>query len=144
MTALYDPIEWRAELETGVPEIDRQHRYLVEAINNANLRLRDDPEVDQVEQITKDLLGYAIYHFETEEDLMQQYGYAAAAGADAALHQKQHRDFSASVIAVRDRLREGQPISREELLSFLNGWLLNHIMNTDQKLGAFIRQKRGA
>lgn len=142
MAALYDPIEWTEKLITGVPEIDKQHRVLVDSINEANIRLMDDHDIKVVEQITKDLLSYAIYHFETEEDLMQQMGYERESAADAQLHQKQHREFSAQVLAVRDGLRDGKAISREDLLSFLNGWLVSHIMNTDQRLGAFIKQKR--
>ncbi len=142
MAALYDPIEWTEKLMTGVPEIDNQHRVLVDSINEANVRLMSDHDIKLLEQITKDLLSYAIYHFETEEDLMQQMGYEHKSAADAQLHQKQHREFSAQVIAVRDGLRDGKAISREDLLSFLNGWLVSHIMNTDQRLGAFIKQKR--
>lgn len=142
MKELYDPIEWTDQLMTGVAEIDKQHRFLVNAINDANQKLLGNPEISLLEQITKDLLSYAIYHFETEEDLMLELGYSEASAADAELHQKQHREFSAQVIAVRDGLRHGKQISREDLLAFLNGWLVNHIMNTDQRLGAFIRQKR--
>ncbi|MDP3538954.1 MAG: bacteriohemerythrin [Azonexus sp.] len=142
MKALYDPIEWTNQLVTGVAEIDKQHRFLVDAINDANGKLQGSPDIKLLEQITKDLLSYAIYHFETEEDLMLEYGYKEESAADAELHQKQHREFSAQVIAVRDGLRDGKLISREDLLAFLNGWLVNHIMNTDQRLGIFIRQKR--
>ena len=142
MKALYDPIEWNEKLLTGVTEIDSQHKILVDAINDANSRLMEDHDIKLVEQITKDLLSYAIFHFETEEDLMQQYGYDGESAEDAQLHQKQHREFSSQVLAVRDGLRDGKEISREDLLAFLNGWLISHIMNTDQRLGAFIKQKR--
>lgn len=142
MTALHDPIEWTEQLMTGVTEIDKQHHYLVNAINEANRRLSEEHDIKLVEQITKDLLAYAIYHFETEEDLMQAYGYREESAADAERHLQQHRDFSSRVVAVRNDLHDGKAISREDLLGFLNGWLVNHIMNTDQRLGAFIRQKR--
>jgi hemerythrin len=46
------------------------------------------------------------------------------------------------VVAVREGLKSGTPISREDLLSFLNGWLVGHIMNTDKKLAAFILGQR--
>lgn len=142
MAALYDPIEWTEKLMTGVPEIDQQHQVLVDSINEANIRLMSEHDIKLVEQITKDLLSYAIYHFETEEDLMQQTGYEHESADDAQIHQQQHREFSAQVLAVRDGLRDGKTISRKDLLAFLNSWLVGHIMNTDQRLGAFIRQKR--
>jgi hemerythrin len=142
MKAPYDPIDWNDQLVTGVAEIDKQHRFLVDSINEANGLLMADQDIKLVERITKDLLGYAIYHFETEEELMRQYAYRNEAAGDAELHLRQHRDFSVKVIAVRDALRAGRSISREDLLGFLNSWLINHIMNTDQRLGAFIKGKR--
>ncbi len=144
MAAEYDPIEWTPALETGVAEIDQQHRYLVNAINDANMQLAAEHDISLIEQITKDLLSYAIFHFDTEEELMQTLGYEQAAPEEATRHQQQHRQFSAQVIAVRDQLNNGLKISREDLLAFLNGWLINHIMHTDQDLGAFILKKRAA
>ena len=142
MSAVFDPIEWTDQLATGIAEIDRQHRFLVDAINDANHKLTDFPDLKLIEQITKDLLGYAIYHFETEEDLMLEYGYTAESTADAELHERQHRDFSVRVMAIRDSLRGGNQVSIEDLLGFLNRWLISHIMDTDQLLASFIRQKK--
>ena len=45
MTALHDPIEWTEKLMTGVTEIDKQHHYLVNAINEANQRLSEDHDI---------------------------------------------------------------------------------------------------
>lgn len=140
MTA-HEPIEWTDALCTGVAEIDRQHRILVNTLNEANAKLSEDLDVVVAEQITKDLLSYAIYHFETEEDMMQDHGYVAASPEEAETHQRQHRDFSREVVAVREGLKQGKQIVREELLAFLNGWLINHILNTDMKLAAHILGK---
>ncbi|MDO9046984.1 MAG: hemerythrin domain-containing protein [Methylobacter sp.] len=87
-----------------------------------------------LEEITRDLLSYALYHFETEEGLMQKYDYIE----DADAHIRQHRSFSAKVVAVRNDIKTGILISREDLLSFLNSWLINHILNTDKGMTAFL------
>lgn len=138
----YEPIEWKDSFNTGVREIDEQHHILVNTLNAANAKMAEDVSIDFVEEITQDLLSYALYHFETEEELMQEYGYNDGSAADAELHHQQHRSFSSKVVAVRDNLRAGIPISREDLLTFLNNWLVNHILHTDKKLGAFIAAKR--
>ncbi|TCJ13925.1 bacteriohemerythrin [Parasulfuritortus cantonensis] len=140
----HGPIEWNDSFATGVREIDEQHRILVNTLNEANAKLTDDVSIDFVEQITQDLLSYALYHFETEEELMQEYGYADACGEDSDRHLQQHRSFSSKVVAVRDNLRAGIPIGRDDLIGFLNNWLVNHILHTDKKLGAYILAKRGA
>ncbi|NTV94113.1 MAG: hemerythrin family protein [Thiobacillus sp.] len=136
------PIEWNESFDTGVAEIDEQHRILVNTLNEANAKLLENVSLDFVEQITQDLLSYALYHFETEEELMQECGYSDDSAADAELHLQQHRSFSSKVVTVRDNLRAGIPISREDLIGFLNDWLVNHILNTDKRLGAYIVAKR--
>ena len=138
----HDPIIWSTDLVTGVDEIDDQHRILVKTINDAGVQLAGNRDAALLEQITRDLLSYAIYHFETEEELMAQYHYTEAHPEEAAAHHQQHRSFSAKVVAVREGLKTGTPISREDLLSFLNGWLVGHIMNTDKKLAAFLLTQR--
>jgi hemerythrin len=142
--ASHEPIIWNDGLLTGVTEIDEQHRILVNTLNEANAKLAENTSLEFLEQITRDLLSYALYHFEMEEELMQEYGYRDDSAADAESHLQQHRSFSGKVVAVRDGLKAGTLISREDLLSFLNDWLVQHILNTDKKLGAFIVAKRAA
>jgi hemerythrin-like metal-binding protein len=140
----HELIVWNDELVTGVTEIDEQHRILVNSINEANTRLNNEQVNKEIlEKITQDLLSYALYHFETEEGLMQKYSYADSQNEDAEFHQRQHREFSSTVVSVREGIKAGKLISREDLLTFLNGWLIKHILNTDKKLGAFIVAQRG-
>lgn len=140
----HELIVWNDSLVTGVTEIDSQHRILVNSINEANTRLTSDFNAEILDQITRDLLSYALYHFETEENLMQEFNYVAASAEDSATHLRQHREFSSIVVKVREGIKAGNLMSREDLLSFLNGWLLNHILNTDKRLAAFVLTKRGA
>jgi hemerythrin-like metal-binding protein len=137
-------LAWDDSFATGVAEIDEQHMILVHTLNDASVRLAGDAGTEQLERITQDLLAYALYHFETEEALMQEYGYEEGAAQDAARHLEQHRTFSARVVAVRDGLKAGNPVAPADLLAFLNEWLVNHILNTDKRLGAFIVAKRAA
>ncbi|MBI5006110.1 MAG: hemerythrin family protein [Nitrosomonadales bacterium] len=138
----HEPIVWNDSFVTGVDEIDQQHRILVNSLNAANAKLTANTNLELLDQISRDLLSYALYHFETEEELMQEYGYADQDVSAAQHHLEQHRSFSSKVVAVREGLKVGTLISREDLLSFLNDWLVNHILNTDKKLGAFIVAKR--
>lgn len=135
-------LTWNDDFATGVPEIDEQHMILVHTLNEAAVKLAGDPSLENLDQITRDLLGYALYHFDTEEELMQEYGYESADERSSALHLEQHRSFSARVVAVRDAIKAGNPVIPAELLGFLNDWLVNHILNTDKKLGSFIVARR--
>ncbi|MEG3619902.1 bacteriohemerythrin [Magnetovibrio sp. PR-2] len=143
MAEVTAPLVWNENYATGVPEIDEQHMILVHTLNEASEKLAEDSSIENLQEITQNLLSYALYHFDTEEELMQEFGYAGGSEEDASSHLKQHRAFSAKVVAVRDGLKSNTPIAAEDLLAFLNDWLINHILNTDKKLGAFICEKRG-
>lgn len=130
----YDLIVWNDRFVTGIDKIDEQHRILINLFNEANTRLTTHYSAEFLEAITRDLLSYALYHFETEEQLMQQYDYVE----DVDTHIQQHRRFSTRVVAVRNNIKMGILISHEDLLAFLNSWLIDHILNTDKRLAAFL------
>ncbi len=143
MNDSFQAIEWNDGMATGVAIIDKQHRFLVDTLQDANEELLHGNDYESLHQISRDLLSYAITHFETEERLMQRYGYEVARPEEARNHIAQHRDFSRQVVAVCDQLREGREVSRLEVLKFLNHWLRDHVLGVDQLLGGFLRQVMG-
>ena len=136
------PLTRNDSLITGVAEIDAQHQILVHTLNEAGDRLSHSASLEDYETITHELLSYALYHFETEEALMQEYGYEHTEAHDAHRHQAEHRSFTQQVIAVREQLKAGILTPPEALVGFLNDWLLRHIMLTDKRLAAFILARR--
>ena len=134
-------IEWGPQLETGIESIDAQHKILVEMCNEANRELQDRFDKEFVERIVLDLMNYALYHFDQEEELMRDNAYQALAPERAQQHIAEHRGFSDTVARVHHDLAQGKPITREALMGFLNGWLVNHILHTDMALAKFLRSK---
>jgi hemerythrin-like metal-binding protein len=137
MEVSHEPIVWSDALMTGVQEIDEQHQILVNMLNEANARLTEYSGHDVLQNIIRDLMSYALYHFDTEEELMVENQYNQV---DRENHFREHRGFSDKVSKLQQDLRQGKLVSREELLSFLNGWLINHILKTDMQLGRFLKQ----
>lgn len=134
-------IKWNTDYETGIDEIDDQHHILVNTLNEANELLSKEYSMENLQNITKDLLSYALYHFETEEEMMHKYDYEGEAKNDFDNHMKQHRDFSSKVVELRDSLKSGNMVGKDELIGFLLNWLLNHIEKTDKKFGKFLQTK---
>ena len=104
-----EPIQWSDAMLTGVTEIDRQHRILVDTLIEARAMLNGEAAGAPFERVSRDLLAYAIYHFDKEEQLMRSHGYAAAAPDAAARHLAEHRQFSERVVALRTAERLGEP-----------------------------------
>jgi len=137
-------IQWTDAMLNGVAEIDQQHRILVDTLIEATVKLTGAASGPLFDRITRDLLAYAIYHFNTEEQLMREYGYADAAPEEAKMHLAEHRRFSQRVVALRAEAREGSQDTRDALLAFLGDWLTNHILTIDKHLGQFICSARAA
>lgn len=139
-----ETLAWNDALLSGVDEMDHQHRILVDMLVEVSAKLTHVENETLFDRITQDLLAYAIYHFDTEEKLMRQYGYAAAAPDEEHAHLTAHRAFAERVVTLRADARAGHPGGNEALLAFLKGWLVNHILTTDKRLGQFVCAARAA
>lgn len=129
------PIVWNEKFLTGITAIDEQHKILVSMLNEANQRLNADSNCYLLAELISDLMSYALYHFDTEEELMVNNRYDSERQA---LHFQEHRSFSAKMAGLQRDMNQGQPVSPEALLQFLNNWLRNHILHTDKQLGRFL------
>jgi hemerythrin len=137
-------IEWNDDLLTGVEPIDRQHRILIHTLGELESKRLGKGGARSFEEITSDLLAYAIYHFETEEELMKSCGYDRSECEQAERHLRQHREFSSKVVDLRAGLPKDEAASRRALVSYLKGWLDEHIRTTDQLLARFIMSRKSA
>jgi hemerythrin-like metal-binding protein len=141
ITSSTELIVWSQDLETGIAEIDFQHRNLVDTFNRAGAELGDDSNEVVWERFTYELLSYALYHFSTEEKLATQHAYDQENEEEAQAHQAQHRYYTKQLTAIREQLRLGVLVEKARFLDFLRNWLIEHILHTDQQLATFIHDK---
>lgn len=121
-------IDWIEEYSVGVELIDEQHRYILELLDelfDAIASTRTDQEIGD---IINRLVAHAALHFATEEDYFDQFGYA-----DAEDHKARHRELTARVVDFKARYAAGEKDIASEIVEFLEGWLIGHIMETDKK-----------
>ena len=141
MNTADDLILWGPELMTGIGVIDEQQRVLVDMCNEAKKLMQGHVDPEDVKRLVRDLMSYAMYHFEVEEELAIDEGYGESHPVDNALHREQHRNFASTVAALQQELATGKLVKREYLLGFLNSWLINHIQVTDKKMAVAILEK---
>ena len=118
---------------TGISFVDKEHKELFRIIGEVNDLVKDEYKADKYDGIV-DLLNqlkeYTEYHFKDEEEHMKAVGYAGLA-----IQQLQHEAFVERLAEVNlEAVDEGQQEYLEELLEFLTGWLINHIMKMDKKI----------
>lgn len=128
---MLDTFIWSDLFETGIAEIDQQHRHLVDLINH----LATDAESatpEHIDQSLKALAEYTVLHFQTEESLMAA-SHIVAAHADH--HHDTHQHFIRQVTEWQLNRDNHQGINLQQLLEFLSNWLVFHILGDDQSLG---------
>jgi hemerythrin len=127
-------MEWSKELELGIAEIDRQHRWLVNATNKLHDELsKGNPSPELVSELLSGLADYTVNHFVTEELLFERFGYPQAEA-----HHKEHSHFVDAVKEWKQKQAAGLPLG-EEILNFLREWLTYHILKTDRAYVPFLK-----
>jgi hemerythrin-like metal-binding protein len=122
---------WSGIFETSVAEVDEQHQRLVRLVNDLGEEI-DRGESQKIDQVLQELAHYTVYHFESEENVMQEAGLAEDY---ISRHKRTHRSFVEQVsqwIATRN---ESGQLSPTQLLDFLSNWLVFHILGDDQSMG---------
>lgn len=140
---LEDQLYWQPDFATGIQIIDDQHRVLIAMLNEANMKINDRSPASELDLIVQGLINYAGYHFGTEERCAADNGYFDKQPEEASAHLAQHHAFATRVNQIKRELGTGQRISRADIVAFLTAWLVNHILDTDMKLGAFLRAAAG-
>ena len=115
---------WVPELDTGIAEIDRQHRRIVDYINKL-YELRSSPDRGALGDVIGEMIDYTVSHFVFEESLIESAGYMFAGP-----HKKVHELFTRRVIEMQTRFDAGEDVAAE-LHGMLSRWLFNHIRNED-------------
>ncbi len=126
-------VNWNASMNVGVERIDRQHRKLVEVINDLHEAIGAGRGEKVHNALFTELADYFTHHFGTEEELMRQHAYP-----EGEEHRSLHEGFVLKVRELRGRASSGEPAVSEEALRYLTDWLVRHDITVDKKLGAFL------
>lgn len=131
-------IAWNAHFATNIEAIDRQHHGLLDKLNEvAPLLARyGDQPVKDFTALHEWLSGYADEHFATEEALMERLGVDPRV---AEPHRQSHQEFVKHLHDLSCCTVENNRITGNDLLSFLAGWLVGHILGEDQTLARQLR-----
>lgn len=127
-------VKWNSFFETGISEIDRQHKMFVDVVNDLVVNHNIYPQTTLVD-IVEELIYYTKVHFSTEESYMEE---VKDAYNDIELHKTLHKNFEKHLIEklknfINKKNKIIIPEESEKLLKELIGWLSEHIVGTDQK-----------
>ncbi len=130
-------IEWSDDFSVQVPEIDAQHKQLVDIINDLGSAMALGQSHSAMKSILGRLGEYAVDHFAFEENLIRQAGYPDLEG-----HIKVHKSLLKKFGEIAEEFDGGNPMASAQTLAFLQDWLLNHIQKVDKKYTSCVLSSR--
>jgi len=133
------PVEilpWNDSFETGLPEIDEQHKRLVQLINQLASDWSSLADVEQLNTIFDELTAYAHYHFQTEEAIWHEY---LSEDPWEEAHKQVHQKFIKTVLELKSE-ETSKPLDDviEDVLKFLSHWLVYHILDSDMRMAKVV------
>lgn len=132
--------EWDEEkYATGVDRVDQQHKRLFGLINDLYDAMRGETEV-QIESVLTDLEEYTYHHFDSEQEFMNECGFANDCSECFAAHQDAHETFEEEVTELRELYESGDATVKMKTLRFLREWLSEHVGDVDQQIGTYLEE----
>lgn len=128
--------EYSDILKIGVPELDEEHRKLIDLLNRGIYLLNEQYTIDKydhVKELVAELLDYANMHFAREEGYMLKLS-----DPELPMQKVQHEHFRAKVWEMEFKdINENEDQNKElqDIMSFLTEWLFKHIIGSDGMIG---------
>ncbi|MFA5904017.1 MAG: hemerythrin family protein [Desulfobacula sp.] len=123
-----------AKYETGVVWQDFQHKQLIDLFQKAKEAKSNKKDQNLFRYTIAFLAMYVNHHFSLEEEYMERYRYPGKED-----HHKEHQGFVKDLKVFRDENKDYSQKASDDLLTRMGEWILTHILEDDQKLGAHIR-----
>ncbi len=127
---------WNNTYSVGVQEIDKQHKVLVDLINELHDGMKLGKGKETLGEVLNELVRYTVYHFGYEEKIMETAKYS-----EVNLHKRAHKDLVEQVQKIKNDYEGGRTVLTMEVMTFLKDWLGNHIMGTDKKYSSHLNSK---
>ena len=127
---------------TGIELVDEEHKHLFDIIRDTNDVIHAEllhDKYDEIIRLLSELREYTETHFSDEEELMKKIGYP-----EIEAQKRAHSAFVEKLVNIDFRELEAMDDNQEEylmdLIGFLLGWLSNHILASDKKIGKYIKE----
>jgi len=131
-------VKWSPEYAIGVEIVDNQHKKLFGAVNDLLEACNQGKGKEEAGKILDFLEDYIVEHFKTEEEIQKENDFP-----EYPSHKKAHEDFIKAFGEVKSAFAvEGATLSFVvKINKMLVDWLIQHVTQVDQRLGAFLREK---
>jgi len=129
-------IKWDEKYSLKMKEVDEQHQHLFELINKLHEAVITGKERTTLAEMLNELIDDTVEHFQTEEKLFEEHKYP-----EYDIHKKEHDDLTKRILELQTQFGKCRAIISFEVLGFINDWLLDHTLHSDQKYFLYMHDK---
>jgi hemerythrin len=131
---LTEAMVWDPSFSTTIPTFDDQHKKLFAMINELSEAMQHRRSKEAIGSVLARLIDYTATHFAAEEEFFRKTGYP-----EAEAHKRLHQDLVQKVVALQEKFHSGETLLTQEVVEFLQDWLVKHIKGTDRRYGDHLR-----
>lgn len=128
-------LEWNASYATGVSKYDEQHKILFTMINDLADAMQQKKSKEAVGRVLNGLAEYTVNHFADEERNFAQTHYP-----EETQHKALHKKLLDQVSELIGKFNAGEPLITQDVINFLQDWLINHIQGVDKRYGPHLNK----
>ncbi len=122
-------IEWKDEFSVGVPEVDHEHRELIDLINALHARLGSEAAQVSVEDFLGEIYAKISAHFALEEKVMRDRDYDQYQD-----HKTAHEQLLDEIRDIMDDYEDSAEFNEQDLAARLERWFSEHFKTKDARL----------
>ena len=132
-------VQWTDNMSVGIELIDKQHKMLIQHLNNLIKSLEPNQGLTEVANTLSFLIDYTQFHFSEEEKHMAANKYP---GLDQ--HKTKHDEFKTTLANLEEEFTEdgATHVLADSINTLLVNWLIKHICNVDVEFGAFLKNNQ--
>lgn len=129
-------MQWKDEYAIGIPELDNQHKTLIEYLTDFELAFAGRAHWNSVHPLIVRARGFARFHFAVEESLMQIVDYPGFFA-----HRAEHQYVLQQFEALEHRVLRKE--MKDDVLPQITAWLFQHIIDSDKPFAHYALGQRG-
>lgn len=130
-------LRWSDRYSVGNNDIDNDHRRLFEIINMLQEMQLTGDNAGQFAEVLSSLFDYSMYHFNREEEYMNQISYD-----EIEAHRNEHKKYIVKISTFNSDFFSVRRPDETDVIEFLTNWWTNHILKSDVKYELFKSQKK--
>ena len=129
-------LRWDQNFSVNIAEMDHQHLQLFRTIAELEYAIRAGRGDSVIDEVLDKMIQHTINHFAAEEELMERHRFPGLAA-----HRSDHQLLAHELATLNLSNLAGRPDIPSAVLAFLQAWLRDHILKTDQEYSEFLNAR---